>query len=117
MITHRFSLSSFLYLVSALFSATFYAGPLTAGNNAEQNLARSALASGEAIPFAAVQARLTEECRCQILEAKLHIEKKHDTPQLIYDIKAITPGGRIIKLEMDARTGGIVSMKNKGWKN
>ncbi|PWC12374.1 peptidase [Brenneria roseae subsp. americana] len=106
-----------LYPILFMVAPTLHAGSALAGDKHEQDLARSALQSGQAIPFATVQSRLMEECQCQVLEAKLHSEKKHDDKWFIYEIKAITPNGRIVKLEMDARSGNILRMKNKGWKN
>lgn len=117
MATRTDAFADYRCLMILLCCVTFYAVPLMAGNNDEQDLARSAFASGEIVSFSTLQARLMAQCRCQIVEAKLHSEKKHDDRLLIYDIKAITPNGQLIKLEMDARSGDIVSIKNKGWKN
>ncbi|NSL53939.1 PepSY domain-containing protein [Uliginosibacterium aquaticum] len=101
-------------LLTAALALGWPAGA-SAGDKFEQDRARAALQSGQAMSFAAVQERLHKACDCQVLEAKLHPEK--DSSGLIYEIKALRPDGQILKLEMNAASGEILRMKNKGWKD
>lgn len=96
-----------------VLSSMLYAAPTTAGDKFDQDLARSAVQSGQIISFTFVKERLMEECRCQILEAKLHGGGQHDRKPLLYEIKALTPQGQIVKLNMDAHSGHILRMKHK----
>ncbi len=87
---------------------------LLAGDTFDHDLARSALQSGQAMPFTEVHGRLKKLCDCQVLEAKLHPEKAHGISLLVYEIKALKPNGQIVKLEMNAASGEILQMKSKG---
>lgn len=88
-----------------------------AGDKFDQDRARSMVESGQAISFASVQERLRKACQCQVLEAKLHDEHEHGVIRLVYKIKALRPNGQIVKLEMNATSGEILQIKNKGWKD
>lgn len=109
-------LPKFLSLCSLVvaMSAMLQPVPSIARDKFEQDLARSALQSGQIISFETVKYRLADECGCHILEARLHAEDKHDRQFFIYEIKALSPHGKIVKLEMDARTGNILRMESKG---
>jgi uncharacterized membrane protein YkoI len=93
-------------------------GGLTQGVFADDHLdqdgARQAVEAGQALPYSEVQARLRQACDCQILEAKLHPENEHGRRFLVYEIKAISSGGQLFKLEMDAASGEVLHMKSKG---
>ncbi|MGC3964146.1 MAG: PepSY domain-containing protein [Rhodocyclaceae bacterium] len=95
-------------------AACLMAAPATAGDRFEQDRARAAVQSGQAMSFARVQERMTAECGCQVLEAKLHDEKDHGVRYLVYEIKALASNGQIVKVEMNAQTGEVLRMKRKG---
>lgn len=97
--------------------SVLYPQTVVAGDKFDQDRIRSMVESGQAISFAAVQERLKKECQCQVLEAKLHEEHDSRISILIYEIKAIRANGQIIKLDMNAASGDILRMKNKGWKD
>ncbi|MFT4173052.1 MAG: hypothetical protein QM639_10870 [Rhodocyclaceae bacterium] len=92
-------------------------GPVRAGDKFEQDRAREAVQSGQAMSFARVQEKVAAQCDCQLLEAKLHPEKDHGALFLMYEIKALRPDGGIVKIEMNAQTGEILHIKNKGKKD
>ncbi|MDQ7988180.1 MAG: hypothetical protein REI09_00990 [Candidatus Dactylopiibacterium sp.] len=90
------------------------AAPAWAGHGGDQDFARAATQTGEAMPFARVQQRLATLCECRVLEARLKHEKDDGLRFLIYDIKALQPDGVIVKLQMHAATGEILKYKHKG---
>lgn len=89
--------------------------PALAAQESEQNAARRAVQTGQALPFPAVRERVDRYCACEILEAKLHEEEQGGQHFLIYKMKLIKPGGQILKLEMNAATGEILTVKSKGF--
>lgn len=80
----------------------------------EQDEVRWAVESGMAMPFHEIQARMQNFCHCRILEAKLHWEEKKGHRFLVYEIKAISPDDRLLKLQLEARNGEILYLKQKG---
>lgn len=88
-----------------------------AGGESEQDEARRAVQAGQALPFQSVRERVTRYCgNCELLEAKLHEEKEDGRHFLVYEIKAITPDGQVLKLEIAAASGEILKVKRKGLK-
>lgn len=79
----------------------------------EQDRARAALQAGAVIPYAAVQERVRRACDCEVLESKLHEEDGG----WLYEIKALSAAGQIVKLKLDAHNGDVLSMKGKGYKH
>ncbi len=83
----------------------------------DQDSARAALQSGQAMSYARLQDLLSARMDCRILEARLHPEKDKGQMRMIYEIKAIRSDGQILKLELDAASGEILKLKNKGYKD
>jgi uncharacterized membrane protein YkoI len=72
--------------------------------------ARRALEAGEVLPLGQVLALLEREYPGQVLEVEL--EQEHGT--WIYEIKLLQDGGRVRKLEIDARSGALLRSRSKG---
>ncbi|MEN3070131.1 hypothetical protein [Uliginosibacterium sediminicola] len=89
--------------------------PTHAAQQSEQDDARYAVQAGLALPFQAVRERVARYCgNCELLEAKLHEEKEDGRRFLVYEIKAITPDGQVLKMKIAAANGEILKIKRKG---
>lgn len=106
--------NTILYCVLPIF-CMLYGLPVRAGM--DQDEARQAVESGMALPFSRIQERMQNFCQCRILEAKLHWEEKKGRRFLVYEIKAISPEDRILKLQLEAVNGEILQIKQKGTKH
>ena len=67
--------------------------------------ARALVASGQALPLAEILARLPADLAGQLLEAEL--EEEHGRP--VYELDWLTPDGRVLELEVDARDGTVLA--------
>ena len=76
----------------------------------DQNRARAALQAGEILPLGAILTRLTQTQPGQVLEVEL--ERKDG--RWLYEIKLLQPGGGLLKLELDARSGEVLRQKPRG---
>lgn len=75
----------------------------------DHDRARRALQAGEVLPLSTVLARLAATHPGQVLE----VELEPDDGQWIYEIKLLQPGGGLLKLKLDARTGEVLKRKAK----
>jgi uncharacterized membrane protein YkoI len=69
--------------------------------------ARALVASGQALPLAEILARLPADLAGQLLEAEL--EEEHGRP--VYELEWLTPDGRVLELEVDARDGRVLAIE------
>jgi hypothetical protein len=69
--------------------------------------ARAAVLAGEVLPLATVLERLQRTHPGQVLE----LELDREDGRWIYEIKLLQPGGQLLKLEVDARTGQVLAAK------
>lgn len=70
----------------------------------EQDRARAAVQAGQVLSLKAVLERLEREHPGQVLEVELEQEQG----RWLYEIKLIEPGGRLVKLELDAASGEVL---------
>jgi uncharacterized membrane protein YkoI len=99
------------WMLVALLAALL-ALPLSglARSETDQDRARAALQAGEILPLATILARLAQTQPGQVLEVEL--ERKEG--RWLYEIKLLQPGGSLLKLELDARSGEVLRQKSKG---
>ena len=76
----------------------------------DQNRARAAMQAGEILPLATILTRLAQTQPGQVLEVEL--ERKDG--RWLYEIKLLQPGGGLLKLELDARSGEVLRQKSRG---
>jgi uncharacterized membrane protein YkoI len=76
----------------------------------DQDRARAALQAGEILPLNTILARLAQTQPGQVLEVEL--ERKDG--RWLYEIKLLQPGGGLLKLELDARSGEVLRQKSRG---
>ncbi|MBI5780862.1 MAG: PepSY domain-containing protein [Rhodocyclales bacterium] len=98
-----------LTLIVAL--ATALASPPTLADN-DQDRARAAVLAGKVLPLKTLLERLEREHPGQVLE----VELEQDDGRWIYEIKLLQPGGRLVKLEVDAASGAVLQRKERGRK-
>lgn len=75
-----------------------------AGDDHDQDRVRDAVRAGEVMPFDALRERLRRSHPGEVLELELEREQG----RWIYEIKLLQPDGRIVKLEVDARSGEVL---------
>lgn len=72
--------------------------------------ARAALERGDILPLADILASATRDFPGKLLEAELEAEDG----RLIYELELLAPGGRVVELAYDARTGELLSAEGPG---
>ena len=97
--------------VCALLSVCAMAGHdhALASNKGDHERALQAVQSGQVLPLAKVLALVEKAQPGQVLEVELENEKQ----QWQYEIKLLQPDGRLMKLQVDARTGEILKRKTR----
>jgi uncharacterized iron-regulated membrane protein len=91
--------------------ATALASPPTLADN-DQDRARAAVQAGKVLPLKTLLERLQREHPGQVLE----VELEQDDGRWIYEIKLLQPGGRLVKLEVDAASGAVLQRKERARK-
>ncbi|MDX1594825.1 MAG: PepSY domain-containing protein [Gammaproteobacteria bacterium] len=81
-------------------------GLLPAGRAAgdDHARARALVEAGRVLPLAEVLARLPPGLEGRLLDAEL--EEEHGRP--VYELEWLTPDGRVLELELDARDGKLL---------
>jgi uncharacterized membrane protein YkoI len=82
------------------------AAALADGDHARARAAREA---GSILPLE----RIVEEARRQTGGGVILDVELEDEGRWIYEVKALSPDGRIVKLEYDARTGALLKEKRR----
>ena len=95
----------------AFVLATALASPAALADN-EQDRARAAVQAGKVLPLKTLLERLEREHPGQVLE----VELEQEDGRWIYEIKLLQPGGRLVKLELDAASGAVVRRKERARK-
>ncbi len=75
--------------------------PAQAGERHDHDDARRAVLAGEILPLSAILAKVAAEFPGELIETEL--EGHHGRP--VYEIKLLTPQGKVMKLLYDARDG------------
>ena len=74
----------------------------------DHELARRALEEGRALPLAEILAKMKPDLPGKVIEVVLEV----DDGTLIYDLKVLSPQGRLEEIEVDAATGKILKMED-----
>lgn len=80
-----------------------------AGDDKDQDRVRDAVRAGEVMPFDTLRERLRRSHPGDVLE--LDLEQEHG--RWIYEVKLLQPDGRIVKLEVDARSGEVLRERQR----
>ena len=100
-------MKSLNYLLVAL--AIGAAQPSHASDDRDHERARQAVAAGELLPLGAVLAEVERQYPGQVME----VELERDDGLWVYEIKLLRPGGALLKLKVDGRSGRVLDSKSK----
>ncbi len=78
--------------------------------SSDHDRARDAVQAGQVLPLKTVLERLEREQPGQVLE----VELERDDGRWIYEVKLLQSGGRLVKLELDARSGEVLKRRDRG---
>lgn len=92
----------------ALLALVALAGAAQASDD-DHDRARQAVQAGEVLKLSTVLERIAPRHPGQVLEVEL--EREHS--QWVYEIKLLQSGGRLVKLQVDARTGEVIERREK----
>lgn len=74
----------------------------------DQQEASAALQRGEILPLAGILDRIAQQVPGDVLEIELEREKTG----FVYEIRVLTPEGRVRKLKADARDGRVLKLEH-----
>lgn len=98
-----------LVLASGLALPPAHAGE-RAHHGRDHERALEAVKAGKVLPLSVLLERLQRSHPGEVLE--LELESEHG--RWLYEIKLLEPGGRVVKLEVDAQTGQVLRLRRKG---
>ncbi|MEO8124488.1 MAG: PepSY domain-containing protein [Burkholderiales bacterium] len=84
--------------------------PALADGKVDHDRVRAAVEAGEILPLPALLEQLQRSHPGQVLE--LELEKEDG--RWIYEVKLLQADGRLLKLELDARSAQVLKLKQKG---
>jgi hypothetical protein len=94
-----------------LVLALLAAGPAPAGDDRrDHERARAAVQSGQVLPLATLLQQLQRSHPGQVLE----VELEREGGRWVYELRLLQPGGRVLKLELDAATGAVLKARARG---
>lgn len=79
----------------------------------DHDRARQALEAGAVLPLGTVLERIGRDNPGQVLDVELDLEKHGGVARWVYELKLLRKDGALVKLEVDARTGSVISRKLK----
>ncbi len=77
----------------------------------DQDKARGAVRSGEALPLGQIMRRVRPSYPGQLLDAQ--ISRKGKRGPWVYDLKVLTPDGREQRLKVDGRSGRVLGVRGR----
>jgi len=80
-----------------------------AGDKDDHDRARAAVQAGEVLPLQTLLERLQHTHPGQVLE----LELEREDGRWLYEIKLLQPDGQLVKLEVDAATAQVLTLKRK----
>lgn len=78
----------------------------------DHDRARAAVQAGQALPLKTLLERLQRDHPGQVLE----VELEQAGGRWVYEVKLLQPGGRLLKLELDAATAQVLRSKERSRK-
>ena len=78
----------------------------------DHELAREARLRGEIRPIAGILHQVGEQVPGEVIGIELEHEKRAGQPVWIYELKILTPDGRRLEVEVDARNGAILELED-----
>jgi len=104
--------SFLIIIITAVGAWTFLAAPVEAESGAlkgptEHEIARQALRRGEILPLVRILPIVQKRVPGDVIKIKLD----DDDAPIEYEVKVLTASGRVIEVELDARTGRILKIE------
>lgn len=96
--------------IALVLAAAMAATGVRASSDSDHDRARDAVQAGQVLPLKTVLERLEREHPGQVLE----LELERDDGRWIYEVKLLQSGGRLVKLELDARSGEVLKRRDRG---
>lgn len=78
---------------------------------ADSDLALAAVARGEILPLSALMPRLLAAFPGEVLDIEIDLDSNGDIEE--YEFELLTPEGRLIEVDIDARTGDITEVSDE----
>ena len=75
----------------------------------DHDLARQALQQGKVLPLRTVLDQVEREYKGQVIK----VEFDREDGRFVYEIRLLQSDGKVVKLEIDASNGSLISMKRK----
>ncbi|KAA3649302.1 MAG: peptidase [Proteobacteria bacterium] len=94
------------WLLALLLSTALIAPGLADGDH---DRARRAREAGQVLPLPVILDRVAQDFPGQVLE----VELEDEDDRWIYEIKLVQPGGRLLKLEVDAADARVLKARGK----
>ncbi len=82
--------------------------PLAAHADSDHDAARRALERGEVLPLSEILAVVERDIDGAVIEVEFETKRRRHT----YELKLITPGGRVVEVHVDAATGAIIKTED-----
>lgn len=105
--THRLCFLQHIALI-CLLAAALVSVPAMASDK-DHDRAREAVKAGQVMPLRTVLERLEREHPGQVLD----VELEDEDGQLVYEVRLLQSDGRLVKLELDARTATVLRRKQR----
>ena len=99
-------------LLCSMLTLILSAGGTSSGalaKDKEHDVIRDALRRGEVLPLAKILAIAERHVPGEVIEVELEDGRR---AVLIYEIKILTPTGRVREIEIDARTGHVLKIED-----
>ncbi len=105
----RLAIASRARRVIVLAAAMLACAGGAAADRDDHQRVRQAVLAGEALPLSQLLERLQRSHPGEVLE----LELDREDGRWIYEVKLLQPGGRLVKLEVDARTAEVLKLRAK----
>lgn len=96
-------------MLAGLLLATLAPLPVWGDDKGDHERARAAVGAGEVLPLAVLLERLRRSHPGRVLE----LELERDDGRWIYEVKLLQADGQLLKLEVDAHTAEVLSVRSK----
>lgn len=111
-LNHHFmnSLSRCLLHMAACLALATGSAPLALASDNDHERARQALLRGDVMPLTQLLQNLNrQQPGTQILE----VELEQQGSRWMYEIKQLEPGGQLVKIKVDAKTGELLQTRSR----
>jgi len=105
--THPLTRSRLALILPLLALALATGGAHARDKKHNHEVARAALMRGDILPLTKILAIAAQRAPGEVIDVELEEEKG----RMKYDLKILTKGGRVLELELDAKTGATLKLE------